>query len=63
MNRLLVFNRKPEDWTGVPSEGSCIIIILEPNGGVHKSLTLNSSGNFSYNLGGHAYSWSRTITF
>lgn len=52
-----------EDWTGVPGEGSRIIILLEPNGGVHKSVNLNSSGNFSYNLGGDSYSWSRTITF
>lgn len=52
-----------EDWIGVPSAGDRIIIILEPNGGVRKSITLNSSGNFSYSLAGDSYSWSRTITF
>lgn len=27
-----------EDWTGVPGEGARILILLEPNGGVHKSV-------------------------
>lgn len=52
-----------EDWTGVPGEGARILILLEPNGGVHKSVTLNSSGNFNYSLGSHSLSWSKTITF
>lgn len=52
-----------EDWVGVPGVNARIIIILEPNGGVRRSLTLNSSGNFSYSLGGASYSWSKTITF
>lgn len=53
-----------EDWVGVPYENdSRILILLEPNGGVHKSVTLNSSGNFSYNLGGGADAWLSTRIF
>ena len=29
-----------------------ILILLEFNGGVHKRVKLNSSGNFTYQLGG-----------
>ncbi|SHF06844.1 Peptidase_C39 like family protein [Tissierella praeacuta DSM 18095] len=53
-----------EDWVGSPGgSNERILILLEPNGGVHRSVTLNSSGNFNYNLGGGAYSWSKTIEF
>ncbi|MEE1279090.1 MAG: papain-like cysteine protease family protein [Acutalibacteraceae bacterium] len=50
-----------EDYSN--TTGKKIIFILEPNGGVRKSITLNSSGNFTYALGGVNYSWSKTITF
>lgn len=53
-----------EDWVGVPGENnSRILILLEPNGGVHKSVNLNSSGNFSYSLGGGANAWLSTRMF
>lgn len=50
-----------EDYSN--TTGKKIIFILEPNGGVRKSITLNSSGNFTYSLGDVNYSWSKTITF
>ena len=50
-----------EDYSN--TTGKKIIFILEPNGGVRKSITLNSSGNFTYVLGGTNFSWSKTITF
>lgn len=53
-----------EDWVGSHGGGNeRILILLEPNGGVHRSVTLNSSGNFNYNLGGGTFSWSKTIEF
>lgn len=52
-----------EDWTGVKgSSNSKILILLEPNGGVHKSVTLNSSGNFNYSLLGRNV-WELTRIF
>lgn len=53
-----------EDWVG--SAGGCndrILILLEPNGGVHKSVGLNSSGNFTYSLGGGSNAWKYTRRF
>lgn len=53
-----------EDWTGVAgSLSDKIIILLEPNDGLHKTVKLNSSGNFSYSLGGGSYSWQYTRSF
>lgn len=53
-----------EDWVGSPGgNNERILILLEPNGGIHRSVTLNSSGNFSYSLGGGYYSWSKTRKF
>lgn len=52
-----------EDWVGSSSGSSDrILILLEPNGGVHRSVSLNSSGNFIYELGGKL-SWANTIKF
>ena len=39
-----------------------ILVLLEPNGGVHKSVKLNSSGNFYYELGGDN-AWLKTRKF
>ena len=53
-----------EDWVGsVGGSNSRILILLEPNGGVHKSVELNSSGNFTYRLGGGANAWKYTRKF
>lgn len=53
-----------EDWTGVAgSLSDKIIILLEPNDGRHKTVILNSSGNFSYSLGGGSYTWQLTREF
>lgn len=53
-----------EDWVGsVGGNNERILILLEPNGGVHKSVTLNSSGNFYYALGGGSNAWRKTIEF
>ena len=51
-----------EDWTGVLGEGQKILILLEPNGGVHKSVTLKSNGNFNYYLTGDD-TWLKTRRF
>lgn len=50
-----------EDWdnTYVDEE---ILILLEPNGGVHKSVTLKSNGNFNYYLTGND-TWKYTRIF
>lgn len=45
-----------EDW-----EDRNIIIIVEPNGGVRKSIQLKSNGNFSYTLSPYTFTWNRTI--
>ena len=46
-----------EEWVGSHGGGNeRILILLEPNGGVHRSVTLNSSGNFNYNFGGGTFS-------
>ena len=42
---------------------SKILVLLEPNGGIRKSVTLNSNGNFSYTLGGDRLSWQFTLEF
>lgn len=53
-----------EDWTGVPGENNAhILVLLEPNGGVRKSVTLNSSGNFYYALSGSSNAWQYTRMF
>lgn len=53
-----------QDWTGVTGgNNEQILILLEPNGGVHKSVALNSSGNFKYDLGGGEDAWIHTIEF
>lgn len=39
-----------------------MLILLEPNGGIHKSVTLKSNGNFNYYLSGND-SWKFTRTF
>lgn len=53
-----------EDWIGVAgSLSDKIIILLEPNDGRHKTVKLNSSGNFSYSLGGGSYTWQLTREF
>lgn len=46
-----------EDWSN-----ESILILLEPNGGVRKSVTLNSNGNFNYYLSGNN-SWNYTRLF
>ncbi len=46
-----------EDWSD-----RNMLILLEPNGGVQKSVTLKSNGNFDYYLTG-ANSWLNTILF
>ena len=54
-----------EEWVA-PVGGGCndkILILLEPNGGVRKSVKLNSSGNFTYSLGGGANAWQYTRRF
>lgn len=43
--------------------GDRILILLEPNGGVKKSVTLNSKGNFNYDLGGGSSAWVYTREF
>lgn len=53
--------KKSEGVTGGNNEQ--ILILLEPNGGVHKSVALNSSGNFYYDLGGGEDAWVHTIEF
>ncbi len=40
-----------------------ILILLEPNGGRHSSVSLNANGNFSYELGGKSRSWIYTRYF
>lgn len=46
-----------KDWVGSHSgSNERILILLEPNGGVHRSVTLNSTGNFYYSLGGN-HAW------
>lgn len=53
-----------EDWTGSYGRyNDKILILLEPNGGVHRSVTLNSSGNFTYSLGGGSNAWVYTRRF
>ena len=53
-----------EDWSGALDDGSHIVIILEPNGGKHKSITLGEdTGIFEYKLGGCNYYWIKSITF
>ncbi len=53
-----------EDWYGVPGENdNRFLILLEPNGGVRKSVLLNSSGNFTYSLGGGNNAWKKTRYF
>lgn len=53
-----------EDWVGsYGGSNDRILILLEPNGGIHKSVTLNSSGNFYYSLGGGSDSWKYTRIF
>lgn len=54
-----------EDWSGsYGGYNDRILIILEPNGGIHRSVTLNYNDNFSYNLGSKdVFSWERTIEF
>ena len=39
------------------------LLLLEPNGGVHRSVKLNSSGNFTYSLGGGSNAWKYTRRF
>lgn len=53
-----------EDWVG--SHGGSndrILILMEPNGAVHASVRLNSSGNFTYRLGGGENAWICTRRF
>lgn len=45
-----------EDW-----EDRDIVILLEPNDGLRKTVTLTSSGGFNYILGANTYTWARTI--
>jgi hypothetical protein len=53
-----------EDWVGsAGGNNDRILILLEPNGGVHKSVALNSSGNFTYSLGGGRNAWKYTRRF
>ena len=53
-----------EDWYGAPGENdNRFLILLEPNGGVRKSVLLNSSGNFTYLLGGGDNAWKKTRYF
>jgi len=53
-----------EDWSGSASGiTDRILILLEPNGGVHRSVTLNASGNFTYALGGGSNAWLKTREF
>ena len=52
-----------EDWSGVGNRDDQILILLEPNGGVQKSVTLTSSGNFTYSLGGGKNAWKYTRKF
>ena len=53
-----------EDWVGSPDgNNGRILILLEPNGGVHKSVRLNSYGNFTYKLGGGDNAWQYTRRF
>ncbi len=53
-----------EDWVGsVGGSNSRILILIEPNGCVHRSVELNSSGNFTYRLGGGANAWKYTRKF
>lgn len=47
-----------EDW-----EDRDILILLEPNYGTRKTVTLNSSGNFNYTLSTINFSWYRTLEF
>lgn len=52
-----------EDWVGAASSNDRILILLEPNGGVLKSVSLTSSGNFTYSLGGGTNAWQYTRKF
>lgn len=53
-----------EDWRNVAGSGNeKILILLEPNGGVRKSVTMNSTGNFNYSLGGGNNAWIYTRKF
>lgn len=53
-----------EDWVGSGGgNNDRILILLEPNGGVHRSVYLNSSGNFTYDLGGGSNAWKYTRRF
>ncbi|MGP1543867.1 MAG: C39 family peptidase [Candidatus Fimenecus sp.] len=53
-----------EDWVSAPNGFNAkILILLEPNSGIHKTVSLNSTDNFSYQLGGEAFSWIYTIRF
>lgn len=53
-----------EDWRGSPDgHNERILILLEPNGGVLKSVKLNSNGNFYYKLGKGSYTWVKTRRF
>lgn len=53
-----------EDWSGSGGgSNDRILILLEPNGGVHRSVKLNSSGNFTYSLGGGSNAWKYTRRF
>ncbi|MDO5590596.1 MAG: papain-like cysteine protease family protein [Lachnospiraceae bacterium] len=52
-----------EDWVGAINSNDRILILLEPNGGVIKSVSLKSSGNFTYKLGGGANAWQYTRRF
>ena len=48
-----------EDWG---TSGDSILVLLEPNGGVRKTVTLKSNGNFNYYLSG-TDSWIYTREF
>lgn len=50
-----------EDWAGSYNYEK-VLILLEPNGGVHKSVTLKSNGNFDYYLSGKD-AWKYTRQF
>lgn len=43
--------------------GSRVLVLLEPNGGVRKSVTLKSNNNFNYQLGGGTNAWIYTREF
>ena len=53
-----------EDWVGSAGGNNDQILILpEPNGGVQKSVTLNSSGNFYYKISERNNAWLYTRIF